>query len=253
VLAIFQKNYSGLSGFLRNAQIRPPPVSRRISELKKRLGKDMTPRELSDIVEITSAATDSLDYLSSPSLVSDMEPDVARAIRNSANSTLRSMDEEASLISGLPLGTLLTSTRQHISETSLAASNRARIPADVDGIRAIESALDQGNVKLAIDGWAKLTTEHSPHFQFTKEYIDGNQSLFDDLTIYDTCKYQLSSLAAAQTKVVHAQELLILRGCRASASGKPIATRFLDRIETPVEQGVKSDFGILPSDADLIR
>jgi hypothetical protein len=248
-LTTFQKSFSGWSGTLRN--LKKPSVAHDISELTKRLGKEMIPKEPSDLSAMASAAEDCIAYLSSPSLVSYMEPDVARATRDSADSILQKMDAQTEAMSGIALSAVLTATKRHLSESSIAAANRAQIPVELDSIRAIESALDQGNVKLAIDGWTKLLSAQLVPFRFSKEYIDGNRSLFADLKHYDACKSPLSGLTSAQTKVAHVQALMMLRECRASAAGKPNTTAYLDSVEPSINQTVRNDFGTLPTDADL--
>lgn len=124
-LNTFQNNFGGVSGFLRNPQVKQPPVSHTISDLQKRLGKEMTPRDTTDVSAMAAAAENCVAYLSSPSLVSYMEPDVAQATRQTANNILRQMDAASTKITGADLRTVLVATKAYISQTEALAAKQS--------------------------------------------------------------------------------------------------------------------------------
>jgi hypothetical protein len=252
VLQTFQKNYSGLGGFIRNVQIRQPAVSHLIGEIKKRLGKEMIPKEPSDVVEMATAADRCLDYLNSPDLESGVTADVAQVIRQTATSNLEKMDEQAERISGLGVRSLVARANQRVADAVRARENRAQIPTVTENIRFIESALDQGNIRGALQGWTTLTSSEIL-FQFEKAYIDGSRPLLADVTLLDSCKSALQNVQDLQPKVADARKLLLVHSCRSSASNKPNTTAFLDDAERSLAQAVEQKFGSLPSDDDLKR
>jgi hypothetical protein len=250
-LNTFQKNFGGASGFFRNPQVRPPAVTHLISDLQKRLGKELTPKEPADVATMVGALDECIAYLSSPMLVSYMSPDVAQVTRRTAENTLQNMNEASTAAAGAGLHPLLAKTKDHLSQAASLEKNRARIPEVVATIQGIESALDQGSAATAVEGWKKLKSVQ-PVFPFAQEYLNANQSLMSDVSLDDACEARLGTLASSRSQQSHAQELLTAYKCRElAADQRPNTIAFLNQAEPGIRQDVTKDFGMLPAREDL--
>ena len=103
-------------------------VGQSVGELQKRLGKEMIPRDSTDITMMLRIVDDCTAYLSSPELVTGMELPAAQEKRREANGTLRRLDEITSKLTGAGLRSLEARTREHLNSPTAAQSASVRLP-----------------------------------------------------------------------------------------------------------------------------
>jgi hypothetical protein len=89
-------------------------IGHAVSDLQKRIGKEMTPRDPTDITTMLRIADDCTSYLSSPGLVNGMELPAAQEARREANNTLQKLNEISRRVVGVDLRSLEVRTREHL-------------------------------------------------------------------------------------------------------------------------------------------